>query len=50
MNTNGDVHTAVFKMEDQQGPTGQHTECCSMLCGSLDGREVGENGYMYLYD
>ena len=40
MKTNGDVHTAVFKMEDQQGPPVQHTECCSVLRGSLDGREV----------
>ena len=24
----------------QQGPTGEHRERCSMLCGSLDGRGV----------
>ena len=27
----------------------QHREPCSVLCGSLDGREFGENGYMYMY-
>ena len=34
------VHTAVFKMDNQQGHTVQHMELCSMLCGSLDGRGV----------
>ena len=27
-------------MDHQQGPTVQHRELCSMLCGSLDGKEV----------
>ena len=31
------LHTAVFKMDNQQGPTAQHRELCSVLCGSLDG-------------
>ena len=31
---------AILKMDDQQGPTVQHRELCSMLCGSLDGRGV----------
>ena len=40
------VHTAVFTMENQQGPAVAHGE----LYGSLDGRGVwGENGYMYTY-
>ena len=34
------VHTAIFKMDNQQGPTLQHVELCSMLCGSLDGSGV----------
>ena len=34
------VHTAIFKMDNQQGPTVQRRELCSMLCGSLDGRGV----------
>ena len=33
-----DIHTAVFKMDNQQGPTIQHRELFSMSCGSLDGR------------
>ena len=37
---NSHVHTAIFKMDDQQGPTVLHRELCSMLCGSLDGRGV----------
>ena len=36
----GHVHSAVFKMDNQQGPTGQHKELCSVLCSSLDGRGV----------
>ena len=41
------VHIAVFKMNNQQGLTVQLMELCSVLCGSLDGREVlGENGYI----
>ena len=27
-------------MDNQQGPTVQHMELCSVLCGSLDGRGV----------
>ena len=34
------MYTAIFKMGNQQGPTVQHRELCSMSCGSLDGREV----------
>ena len=37
----GHVPTAIFKMDNQQGPTVQHMELCSVLCGSLDGREFG---------
>ena len=36
------IHTAVFKMDHQHGPTVQHKERCSMLCGSWDGRGVWE--------
>ena len=37
----GHVHTAICKMDNQQGPIVQHMELCSMLCGSLDGRRFG---------
>ena len=33
----GHVYTAIFKTDNQQGPTEQHRELCSALCGSLDG-------------
>ena len=36
----GHVHIAVFKMNNQEGLTVQLMELCSVLCGSLDGREV----------
>ena len=38
----GHVHMAMFKIDSQQGPTGEHMELCSMLYGSLDGRGVWE--------
>ena len=31
------AHTAVVKMDNQQGPTVQHRELCAMLCGCLEG-------------
>ena len=34
------THTAIFKMDKQQSHTVQHREFCSILCGSLDEREV----------
>jgi len=34
------THTAIFKMDNQQGPTVEHRELCSALRGSLDGRGV----------
>ena len=44
------VHTAIFKMGNQQGPTVQHRELCSKLCGSLDGwGDWGKNRYMCMY-
>ena len=33
----GHVHTAIYKMDNQQGPTVQQMELSSMLHGSLDG-------------
>ena len=36
----GHGHTALFNMENQQGPAGQHRELCSTSCGSLAGRGV----------
>ena len=34
------VHTLILKMDNQQGPTVQQRELCSLLPGSLDGRGV----------
>ena len=31
----GHGRTAVFNMENQQGPAGQHREVCSILCNNL---------------
>ena len=38
----GHAHTAVFNMENQQGPAVQHRGLCSMSHGSLDERGVWE--------
>ena len=47
---NEHVHTAIFKMDKQQGPVVWHMGLCSVECGSQDGRpSSGENGYMYMY-
>ena len=40
----------MSKMNNPPGPTVQHMTLCPVLCGSLDGRGVGENEYMYMYD
>ena len=37
---NPHVHIGIFKMYNQQGPTVYHRELFSLLCNSLDGREV----------
>ena len=34
------VHAAMFKMDNQQGPTIWHMEFGSVLCGRLDGKGV----------
>ena len=33
------VHTTVFKIDNQQGPTVQHRELCSIFCNTLTGLE-----------
>ena len=35
----GHVHIAVFKMDNQQGPTVEHRELCSILRNNLLGKE-----------
>ena len=30
----GHGHTAILKMDNQRGPSVQHRELCSMLCGT----------------
>ena len=37
----GHVHSTIFKTDNQQGPTVLYMELCSVLCGSLDGKELG---------
>ena len=41
-----DIHTAIFKMDTQQGLSIWHMELCSMSCAKLDRRVVwGRNMY-----
>ena len=37
---NWHVHTAIFKIDNQQGPTVQHREHCSILCNKLNGKRI----------
>ena len=37
---NGQVHPAIFKMDNKQGPIVERRELCLMSCGSLGGRGV----------
>ena len=34
------VYTAIFKKDNQQGPTVQHRELCSILCNNLNGKRI----------
>ena len=44
---NTGINTGIFKMHNQQGSTVEHTDLCSGLRGSLDGRGVwGRIGYV----
>ena len=36
------IHSLILKNDNQQGPIVPNKEFCSMLCGSLDGREFEE--------
>ena len=36
----GHVHTAIFRMDNQRGPTVGHKECVAVLRASLGGRGV----------
>ena len=45
----GHEHTAIFKMDNQQGPTVQHRkfQCC--MVAWMRGDRMGENGSMHIY-
>ena len=44
-----DTHAAILDMDNQQGRTAQCRELCSKLCGSLQGKGAGGDGYVYMY-
>ena len=46
---NEHVYIAIFKMDNQQETTVQHTELFSMLCGSLDDRGVWRMDNVYVW-
>ena len=48
MNLRLPIHTAVFEMDNQQGPTAQHRELCCVIQPECKG-SLGGNGYMYVY-
>ena len=47
----GHVHTAMFKMDNQQGPTVKHMEFCmwQYYVTIWMAGEFGGNGYVYMY-
>ena len=36
------MYTAIFKMDNEQGPTVQHRELWSILCNNLNGKRISE--------
>lgn len=45
-----DMHTLhIFKMNNQQGPTVQHSGTLLNVMAAWMGWELGENGYMYVW-
>ena len=42
------VHTAIFKIHDQQGPTVYQREPCSVLCNNLNGKTIWKSRCMYM--
>ena len=46
----GHVHTGIFKMDNQQRPTIQHMELCSVYVVAQMGGEFGGDGCMNTYD
>ena len=36
----GHVHTAIFKIDNQQGTPGEHRELCSIFCNNLHGKRT----------
>ena len=45
----GHVHTAIFKMNNQQRPTIQTQNSAQCYVAGWMGGCLGENGYMYMY-
>ena len=44
----GQVHSAIFKMDNQQGPTVERRELLNVMRQPGWERSLGENGYMYM--
>ena len=48
MGRDGLVRIAIFKMDNQQGPTVEYRELCSMFCDTLNGKGVWERVDSYV--
>ena len=44
-----DMYTAIFKMDNQQGPTVWQMELCQRYVGAWMRGEFGGDGYMCMY-
>ena len=42
------VHTTIFKIDNQQGPTLLHRECCSIFCNNLNRKIIWKRIHVYV--
>ena len=43
------VHSVMFRVNNQQGPTVQHRELCLVLCNNLNGKRIRKIILIYEY-
>ena len=43
------MYTAIFKTDNQQGPTYRQESSCNVMWQTAWEGSLGENGYMYMY-
>ena len=46
---NGHIHVAIFKMDNQQGPTVEHRTLLNVMQRPGGDGRLGKNEYVYMY-